>query len=193
MRKRGFDEEMHAARESSYKNCFVFMEKSVIIKMILVAFVSALFGAVLVSCYFLFRISQDEGDRWTPSVPIDNEGRCTMDAKLCPDGTPVGRTGPNCEFAPCPGQDEKKPFPGKGISGTPSACIDRCGDGTCQEVVCMGSRCPCAETQATCSVDCSSSPGSDLPKKACPEDARVCPDGSAVIRSGLNCEFAPCP
>lgn len=29
---------------------------------------------------------------------------CTMEAKLCPDGSAVGRTGPNCEFAPCPGQ-----------------------------------------------------------------------------------------
>ena len=27
---------------------------------------------------------------------------CTMEAKLCPDGTYVGRTGPNCEFTPCP-------------------------------------------------------------------------------------------
>lgn len=27
---------------------------------------------------------------------------CTQEAKLCPDGTAVGRTGPNCEFAPCP-------------------------------------------------------------------------------------------
>ena len=26
---------------------------------------------------------------------------CTQDAKICPDGTAVGRTGPNCEFAPC--------------------------------------------------------------------------------------------
>ncbi|OGH91433.1 MAG: hypothetical protein A2534_01690 [Candidatus Magasanikbacteria bacterium RIFOXYD2_FULL_39_9] len=26
---------------------------------------------------------------------------CTMDAKQCPDGTYVGRTGPNCEFV-CP-------------------------------------------------------------------------------------------
>ena len=26
---------------------------------------------------------------------------CTMEAKLCPDGSAVGRTGPNCEFAPC--------------------------------------------------------------------------------------------
>lgn len=29
---------------------------------------------------------------------------CTMEAKLCPDGvTYVGRTGPKCEFAACPG------------------------------------------------------------------------------------------
>lgn len=27
---------------------------------------------------------------------------CTQEAKLCPDGSSVGRTGPNCEFAPCP-------------------------------------------------------------------------------------------
>lgn len=29
---------------------------------------------------------------------------CTKDAKLCPDGSYVGRTGPSCEFAPCPGE-----------------------------------------------------------------------------------------
>ncbi len=27
---------------------------------------------------------------------------CTQEAKLCPDGSAVGRTGPQCEFAPCP-------------------------------------------------------------------------------------------
>jgi len=27
---------------------------------------------------------------------------CTMEAKLCPDGSYVGRSGPNCEFAECP-------------------------------------------------------------------------------------------
>jgi hypothetical protein len=31
---------------------------------------------------------------------------CTMEAKLCPDGSYVGRTGPNCEFAPCPSVSE---------------------------------------------------------------------------------------
>lgn len=30
---------------------------------------------------------------------------CPMDAKLCPDGSAVGRTGPNCEFAPCPSEE----------------------------------------------------------------------------------------
>jgi hypothetical protein len=29
---------------------------------------------------------------------------CTMEAKICPDGTSVGRVGPNCEFAPCSGE-----------------------------------------------------------------------------------------
>ncbi|MFA5878311.1 MAG: hypothetical protein WC845_03020 [Candidatus Staskawiczbacteria bacterium] len=27
---------------------------------------------------------------------------CTEEAKICPDGSAVGRIGPNCEFAPCP-------------------------------------------------------------------------------------------
>lgn len=30
---------------------------------------------------------------------------CTMDAKVCPDGSTVGRTAPNCEFAPCPANE----------------------------------------------------------------------------------------
>jgi hypothetical protein len=27
---------------------------------------------------------------------------CSQEAKICPDGSGVGRTGPNCEFAACP-------------------------------------------------------------------------------------------
>ena len=27
---------------------------------------------------------------------------CTADAKLCPDGSYVGRVPPHCDFAPCP-------------------------------------------------------------------------------------------
>lgn len=36
---------------------------------------------------------------------------CTMEAKICPDGSSVSRTGPNCEFAPCPGEPGYTPPP----------------------------------------------------------------------------------
>jgi len=29
------------------------------------------------------------------------ETACTMDARVCPDGTTVGRSGPSCDFSPC--------------------------------------------------------------------------------------------
>ena len=38
----------------------------------------------------------------TRSKPDDTIIACTMEAKLCPDGSAVGRIGPNCEFAKCP-------------------------------------------------------------------------------------------
>lgn len=38
-----------------------------------------------------------------PVKPAFREPKvCTQEAKLCPDGSSVGRTGPNCEFTPCP-------------------------------------------------------------------------------------------
>lgn len=42
--------------------------------------------------------------------PLNNEKKseepivCTQDAKLCPDGSYVGRTAPKCEFALCPSE-----------------------------------------------------------------------------------------
>lgn len=35
-------------------------------------------------------------------VDTKDQTFCTQEAKVCPDGTSVGRTGPNCEFATCP-------------------------------------------------------------------------------------------
>ncbi|MEK7514882.1 MAG: hypothetical protein AAB608_00675 [Patescibacteria group bacterium] len=37
------------------------------------------------------------------NAPAPGGIACTEEAKLCPDGSAVGRTGPNCAFAPCPG------------------------------------------------------------------------------------------
>lgn len=74
------------------------------------------------------------------NVNILNEGTvCTADAKQCPDGSFVGRIGPNCEFSPCHGEE---------------TCKDLCGDGECQEIVCMAIGCPCSETKDSCPQDC---------------------------------------
>ena len=35
-----------------------------------------------------------------------------------------------------------------------SACKDLCGDGKCQEIVCMAVGCPCAESPKSCPSDC---------------------------------------
>lgn len=44
---------------------------------------------------------------------------CTFDAKICPDGSTVGRILPDCEFAPCP-KNNKQPK-------TSDLCIDFMG------------------------------------------------------------------
>ncbi len=43
-------------------------------------------------------ISRKEAIAPTSPAPV----ACTEEAKICPDGSAVGRQGPNCEFAPCP-------------------------------------------------------------------------------------------
>ncbi len=75
----------------------------------------------------------------------ENQGpvACTLDAKICPDGTAVGRIAPNCEFAPCPGDSASatdtpppKHFPDSPIPTPLSHCIDgETRDGTCPDGV----------------------------------------------------------
>jgi hypothetical protein len=36
------------------------------------------------------------------AVQIPKTKACTEEAKICPDGSAVGRIAPNCDFAPCP-------------------------------------------------------------------------------------------
>lgn len=46
-----------------------------------------------------------------PSEQPPGGAMCTTEAKICPDGTGVGRTGPDCAFAPCPGPAAETPAP----------------------------------------------------------------------------------
>lgn len=45
----------------------------------------------------------------SPSAVRITETVCTQEAKLCPDGSYVSRTGPNCEFSSCPSVSTPKP------------------------------------------------------------------------------------
>ncbi|MEN9845323.1 MAG: hypothetical protein RIS36_470 [Pseudomonadota bacterium] len=43
----------------------------------------------------------------------------------------------------------------RALTVTPErACKDLCGNGTCEEIVCMAIGCPCAESYALCPADC---------------------------------------
>ncbi len=65
-------------------------EQGFILPIIIVVLVIAVLGT---AGYFAYR-------QYSAPKPI----ACTQEAKVCPDGSSVGRTGPNCEFAQCPDQ-----------------------------------------------------------------------------------------
>lgn len=55
---------------------------------------------------------------------LPQQKACTLEAKICPDGSGVGRTGPNCEFAECP-----QPKTSPASAATTSAKLDECIQG----------------------------------------------------------------
>ena len=68
---------------------------------------------VIVILIFLFGIVWFISTRspgLTPGIGSNNTA-CTADAKLCPDGNYVGRTGPNCEFVCVTNISNKYPNP----------------------------------------------------------------------------------
>ncbi len=62
----------------------------------------------------------DKGNTQPPGGGV----ACTEEAKICPDGSSVGRQGPKCEFAPCPGEGGE----GDGVACTMDAKV--CPDGS---------------------------------------------------------------
>lgn len=55
-------------------------------------------------------VNQEAQQNTNENIPPENDDTvfCTMDAKLCPDGSYVGRIPPECNFAPCPETKETK-------------------------------------------------------------------------------------
>ena len=85
---------------------------------------------------------------------------CTQDVQECPDGSFVGRVGPQCEFAPCP-------------------VYLKCNtndDCDIPEHVCDPEQGICVDMN-----------------HGCPEDVRICFDGTTVQRVPPSCDFPECP
>lgn len=67
---------------------------------------------------------------------------CTMDAKICPDGSAVGRSGPDCEFAPCPEPATDTPACTKEAKVCPDgSAVGRTGP-NCEFAPCPGEAAP---------------------------------------------------
>lgn len=65
----------------------------------LIAGAVVILGILVGAYYFWTERAQAPGN---PGVA------CTQEAKQCPDGSYVGRTGPHCEFSPCPDDNGPK-------------------------------------------------------------------------------------
>ncbi len=105
-----------------------------------------------------------------------NTQTCTREARLCSDGSYVGRSGPACEFTPCL------------LSNT--------------RITEIHSPTTTPPTNTSSSTNSSHKttggilppPKKDMPPNTiCTMDAKQCPDGSYVGRSGPKCEFKACP
>ena len=95
-------------------------------------------------------------------------GRCTQEARQCPDKSYVHRSGTSCEFETCPSTNSR--IEEVSVPTTTPATPHR--------------EPPVTITSPTVP-----------PQKgyACTMEAKQCPDGSYVGRTGPKCEFAACP
>ncbi len=60
----------------------------------IILIVALLVGVVVLATFVVWPMLQPKND--------DNIVYCTQEAMQCPDGSYVSRSGPKCEFAPCP-------------------------------------------------------------------------------------------
>ena len=68
----------------------------------LIMFISLPIIAFLFGMQYQMQLSEQNSSIPPVVIPSSAPIACTMDAKTCPDGSSVGRVGPNCEFEECP-------------------------------------------------------------------------------------------
>lgn len=75
----------------------------IIYGVLVVVLVAGVLGVMQIQPVVAPVATEDEVD--PNPVAVEDDTMCTMDAKMCPDGSAVGRSGPDCEFAACPGRE----------------------------------------------------------------------------------------
>ncbi len=120
---------------------------------------------------------------------------CTQEAKLCPDGSSVGRTGPNCEFAQCPALNPEPVSGCKKDSDCPSSQY------VCQEIQGMGTACSsadpnCVPTHTIIQGECKLKEGNGCSVDSDCVAGNRCQKNSCVSPIGKQCsgpEDTTCP
>ncbi len=103
---------------------------------------------------------------------------CTQEARVCPDGSSVGRIPPRCEFAPCPSSN---------LSGATNGTISSFDDCVDAGYVVEGTspqRCKTAEGRVFLNASADGN---------CSNEAIECWDGSFSMQVPPECGFAACP
>lgn len=85
--------------------------------------VISLGAVVAIGLGIWFAVSSAQGVPEVSSQPTTTPTawECNGDAKICPDGSAVGRTGPKCEFVECPSIDRTEATLTTHIGGSPTA------------------------------------------------------------------------
>lgn len=99
-------------------------------------------GVVIAAALFVVLGMSPQSD----PLASGGETACTLEAKICPDGSAVGREGPNCEFAACPSTSSTSTQPAPGTKVTVQAKVNQpveaLGEVIIVRKVIEDSRCP---------------------------------------------------
>jgi hypothetical protein len=133
----------------------------------------------------------------TPLPPPNEPSACTAEAMICPDGSAVGRSGPHCEFTPCP----PAPSPTSPTSTTSSSVIR----GEITGTVLYGPTCPveqnppepaCADKPYSVNLEVTNIQGTKIIKNFSSNAQGMftlsLPVGEYAIRNATNAVYPRC-
>lgn len=93
----------------------------------IIVLVALIFGGL-----FLWEEKNSQEFIESPKFEKNNPVACTQEAKECPDGSFVSRTGPNCEFSPCPVSEKNNTEPLIGGDKDKHGCLGSAGYSWCE-------------------------------------------------------------